>query len=87
MSKVSCGAMVTSKEQMLDATGLMCPMPLLKAKQALRQLQAGQILHVMASDAGSSRDIPVFVHRSGHTLQRSEEIDGIFHFWIAKGLE
>ncbi|MCH8500043.1 MAG: sulfurtransferase TusA family protein [Marinobacter sp.] len=52
----------------LDASGLTCPMPLLKAKLALNGMQDGQVLEVIATDAGSARDIPAYVELSPHTL-------------------
>jgi tRNA 2-thiouridine synthesizing protein A len=56
----------------LDVRGLSCPMPLLKAKQALNKLEAGARLQVQATDPGSVRDFEVFARQSGHTLLSSE---------------
>ena len=50
----------------LDATGLNCPMPLLKAKKALNELAGGALLRVIATDPGSVRDFEVFSKQSGH---------------------
>jgi tRNA 2-thiouridine synthesizing protein A len=55
-------------EQELDARGLRCPLPLLKAKQALRELTAGQVLRVLATDAGSVRDFQAYAQLSGQEL-------------------
>lgn len=52
----------------VDAVGLPCPMPLLKAKQAMHQLQAGQRLELRATDPGSCRDIPSWCRLAGHQL-------------------
>ena len=52
----------------LDATGLTCPMPLLKAKQALNRMSAGELLRVIATDPGSVRDFEVFSAQSGNAL-------------------
>jgi TusA-related sulfurtransferase len=57
----------------LDARGLDCPMPLLKAKQALSRLQQGEQLKVLATDAGSVRDFKTFADLSGHKLLQSEQ--------------
>ena len=54
--------------QELDARGLLCPLPLLKAKQALRHLSAGQVLRVLATDAGSVRDFQAYAQLSGQEL-------------------
>ena len=68
----------------LDLKGLMCPMPLLKAKKALNELQPLQILSVQATDPGSARDFSVFASQSGHKLMSSTEEDGIFTYLIQK---
>lgn len=52
----------------LDASGLTCPMPLLKAKRALNGMHAGEVLRVVATDPGSERDFEVFSRQSGHPL-------------------
>ena len=69
----------------LDATGLECPMPLLKAKRALNAMSSGQQLRVRATDKGSVRDFRVFSEQSGHELLSSEEVDGIFVHLLRKG--
>lgn len=56
----------------LDVRGLDCPMPLLKAKQALNKLEAGALLQVQATDPGSVRDFEVFAKQSGHILLSSQ---------------
>ena len=65
-------------EQTLDLKGLNCPLPLLKAKQALNKMTSGQILRVLATDAGSVRDFASFCRLSGHELLSSTEQDGVF---------
>ena len=79
-------------DQYLDALGLNCPLPLLKTRQALRHLTPGQTLAVVASDAGSVRDIPEYVRQSSHQLvrQRAMEVaNGVtqYHFLILCGEE
>ncbi|OEC35188.1 TusA-related sulfurtransferase [Pseudomonas cuatrocienegasensis] len=68
----------------VDATGLNCPMPLLKAKLALNQLVSGAVLKVTATDAGSQRDFRAFARLAGHTLVREEEDAGVFRYWLRK---
>lgn len=68
----------------VDATGLNCPMPLLKAKLALNQLVSGAVLKVTATDAGSQRDFRAFARLAGHTLVREEEGAGVFRYWLRK---
>ncbi len=59
--------------QLLDVKGLNCPMPLLKAKQALNGLSAGERLEVHATDPGSVRDFAVFSEQSGNRLLESRQ--------------
>ncbi|CAA0078864.1 Sulfur carrier protein TusA [BD1-7 clade bacterium] len=69
----------------IDAKGLACPMPLLKAKQALNKLSEGDVLEVWATDAGSFRDFQVFLDQSAHELLLAEETDGIFRYLMRRG--
>lgn len=69
----------------LDATGLDCPMPLLKAKRALNTMASGERLRVLATDQGSMRDFRVFAEQSGHRLLSSEEsADGVYIHLLEK---
>jgi TusA-related sulfurtransferase len=52
----------------LDARGLNCPLPILKAKKALSDMQSGQLLRVLATDAGSVRDFQAFAKQTGNEL-------------------
>lgn len=56
--------------QELDASGLLCPLPVLKAKRALNQLQSGQTLRVIATDAKAPEDFALFCRQSGNLLLR-----------------
>ncbi len=71
-------------DQTLDACGLTCPLPLLKAKQALNSLAEGLVLEVLCTDPGSVRDFEVFAKQSGHALLKSTEADGIYSYWLRK---
>ena len=68
----------------VDATGLACPMPLLKAKRALNAMQIGQHLRVLATDQGSVRDFRVFAEQSGHRLLDSTETEGVYIYLLQK---
>ncbi|WP_336366721.1 sulfurtransferase TusA family protein [Marinobacter sp. C2H3] len=72
-------------DRTLDASGLRCPMPLLKTKLALSELSAGDRLEVIATDAGSRRDIPAWLDLSPHRLVSQDESDGAFRFVIECG--
>lgn len=68
----------------LDATGLECPMPLLKAKRALNGMNTGERLRVRSTDQGSVRDFRVFAEQSGHLLLESEEQSGVYIYLLQK---
>ena len=68
----------------LDAKGLNCPLPLLKAKKALNDLRSGDQLRIEATDPGSRRDFQSFAEQSGHQLLESREHDGVFHYLLQK---
>ncbi len=68
----------------VDAKGLTCPMPLLKAKKALNEMQPQQRLLVLATDPGSVRDFAVFSAQSGHRLLESSETGGVYRYRLEK---
>ena len=73
-----------SVEEHLDVCGLSCPLPLLKAKQALNRLDSGQVLSVVCTDPGSVRDFQVFSDQSGHGLLSSREEAGKYYYELKK---
>ena len=68
----------------LDASGLNCPLPMLKAKMELNRLASGAVLKVTATDAGSQRDFRTFAKLAGHVLLHEENADGIYRYWLRK---
>jgi len=71
-------------DQELDATGLNCPLPILRAKKSLAGLSAGQVLHIIATDRGSVKDFEAFAKQTGNELMESKEEGGKFFFLIKK---
>lgn len=71
-------------DQELDATGLNCPLPILRAKKFLGGLQTGQVLHIVATDPGSVKDFDAFAKQTGNQLLGSSEEGGKFHFYLKK---
>ena len=61
-----------SCDREVDARGLNCPLPILRAKKALTDLGSGQVLKVVSTDPGSKRDFEAFARQTGHTLLRVE---------------
>lgn len=68
----------------LDARNLRCPLPLLRAKQALRDLAVGEALRVEATDSGSVRDFQSFAELSGHRLAYQSEEAGVYIHILVK---
>ena len=68
----------------LDASGLNCPLPILRAKKAIAQLDAGQTLRIIATDPGSVKDFEAFCKQTGNELLESGEEGGKFVFMIKK---
>ena len=69
----------------LDATGLLCPLPVLKARRALRAVPAGGVLEVLATDPGATKDFAHFCQTTGCALlQASEEPGGVLRFLLRK---
>jgi tRNA 2-thiouridine synthesizing protein A len=82
---MSVGRRVPMAEKMLDATGLSCPLPVLKARKALRDMAPGQTLELLATDPGALDEVPAFCDSVGHELLDTSTIEGnIYRFVIKK---
>ncbi len=62
-----------------------CPLPILKAKKAMTQLEIGATLKILATDPGSVEDFSAFCRTGGHDLVESTEAEGVFAYVIRKG--
>ena len=71
-------------DQVLDAKGLNCPLPILKAKKALKSLEAGNTLEVLSTDPGSVADFGAFCRTTGNELVEQSEGDGVWTYLIRK---
>lgn len=71
-------------DETLDASGLNCPMPILKTKKALSKMDTGKTLDVISTDAGSIKDIEAFCKQTGNELISSTEAEGKYIFTIKK---
>lgn len=71
-------------DQELDARGLNCPLPILRAKKALNAMSSGQVLHILATDPGAVKDFQAFAKQTGNQLLESNEANGEFSFMIKK---
>lgn len=70
-------------ERVLDATGLSCPLPVLKARKVLKDMASGQTLELLTTDPGALEDVPEFCRTAGHSLLESSTLDpNIYRFII-----
>jgi len=72
-------------DRTLDAKGLSCPMPLLRAKKEIDKVQPGQILEILGTDPGSRNDIPGWATRAGHEWLGEIEEQGYMRYFIRRG--
>ncbi|MBY0029698.1 sulfurtransferase TusA family protein [Priestia aryabhattai] len=70
--------------KVLDAKGLACPMPIVKTKKAMNELESGQVLEIHVTDKGAKNDLAAWAKSGGHELLQTEEGD-VLKFWIKKG--
>jgi tRNA 2-thiouridine synthesizing protein A len=70
--------------QILDVKGLNCPLPILRAKKALKDLPAGASLQVLATDPGAVKDFEAFCRATGNELVESAAEGGVYRFVIKR---
>lgn len=75
---------VIKEDQVLDCTGLLCPMPIVRTSKAIKELQSGQILKMISTDAGSPPDIEAWSRQTGNELLLSTTEDSKFVFFLKK---
>jgi tRNA 2-thiouridine synthesizing protein A len=71
--------------RVLDAKGLACPIPIVKTKKVMNELESGQVLEIHATDKGAKNDLSAWAKSGGHELIKHEEDDNVLKFWIKKG--
>lgn len=69
----------------VDAKGLACPMPLVKAKKAIDEMQVGQLMQLLSTDKGAFADFQAWVNKSSNEIVKVDTADGIYTFIIRKG--
>jgi tRNA 2-thiouridine synthesizing protein A len=75
---------MTDPEKTLDAKGLLCPLPVLKARKALKEVAPGGVLRILATDPGAVKDFEAFCRTTGTELLASREEGGVYLFEIRK---
>jgi len=68
----------------LDAKNLNCPLPILRCKKGLSEINVAQVLKIMATDPGAVKDFQAFCKQTGHELLQLDEAEGVFTFYIKK---
>ncbi|MDH1522217.1 MULTISPECIES: sulfurtransferase TusA family protein [Achromobacter] len=75
-SRLDAGAEAPVFAQEVDASGLTCPLPILRAKKALAQMESGQVVRVITTDRNAIRDFQAFSRQTGNALVAQQEADG-----------
>ena len=73
------------EDKVLDARGLLCPMPIVKAGKEMRGMNAGQVLKILATDRGAVADFPAWAEDAGHELLEWHDEAGTLVFLVRKG--
>ena len=68
----------------LDVKGLNCPLPILRTKKALAEMQSGEVLRVLATDAGAVKDFAAFARQTGNELLAQREENKVFEFLLKR---
>jgi TusA-related sulfurtransferase len=79
--------MDTKEDKLLDARGLLCPMPVVKASKEMKSLEPGQVLKILATDRGSIADMPAWAEDTGNELLDWHEENGVLVFVVRKGAD
>lgn len=75
---------VLKEDQVLDCSGMLCPMPVVKASKVIKTMEIGQVLKMIATDPGAPPDMEAWSRQTGHELLRSMQADGKFIFFIRR---
>jgi|SRR5690625_335551 len=76
--------MEIKSDQILDAKGLACPMPIVKTRKMMKDLSSGQVLEVQATDKGSTADLKAWSDKVGHDYLGTIEIEGVLNHYLRK---
>ena len=76
---------IPQADQEIDATGLLCPEPLMVVRNAVREMASGEVLHVVATDPSTGRDFNNFCRFMGHQLLAERREGERLEYWIRKG--
>lgn len=71
-------------DQVLDCSGMLCPLPVVKTSKAIKQIEVGQILQMIATDPGAPPDMEAWTRQTGHEMTASYEEDGKYIFFFRR---
>ena len=71
-------------DKVLDCSGMLCPIPVVKTAKAIKQIEVGQVLQLIATDPGAPPDMDAWVRQTGHEMVDSAEQDGKFVFYFRR---
>ena len=71
-------------DKVLDAKGMLCPMPVIKARKAIKEIALGEVLEVLATDKGAVKDFEAWSRQTGNDLLDSSEANGVYTFHIRR---
>ena len=71
-------------DKVLDSSGMLCPLPIVKTSLAIKEIGVGQVLQVIATDPGAPSDMEAWSRQTGYELQESSKEDGKFIFYIRR---
>ena len=74
----------TKPEAMLDCVGLYCPMPIVNVAKKMKEMKVGQVLELLADDAGIKQDMPSWCKTTGNEFLGIEEQEGVYHVFVRK---
>lgn len=78
------GSKVFNPDKRIDCTGLFCPMPIVKTREAIQHLAVGQLLEMLSDDPGSEADMKSWAQITGHDLVDMARADGVWRFVVRK---
>ena len=71
-------------DQVLDCTGLLCPMPVVKTSKAIKTIEVGQVLQMITTDRGAPPDMEAWTRQTGHEMVAQSASDGKYEFWFRR---
>ncbi len=74
----------TKIDKKLDCSGMLCPMPVVKTKKALKDMEVGEVLEMISTDAGAMPDMQAWANQTGHELLDAKEEDNTYTFLVKK---